>query len=141
MTPTLQDVAYLLGLPIIGEAVGPRVVAAWWKDDLEARFALVDRVEEAGSINPHPRAAGPSKIWFLQFTVCIHCILKFNCYNSHVALSVQTINLNCLCSLPYWLRMRACGLLQPSWFTTSRLRDIAPEESGDSLGSRKHLGP
>ena len=41
MTPTLQDVAYLLGLPIVGEAVGPRVVAASWKDDLEARFALV----------------------------------------------------------------------------------------------------
>ena len=47
MTPKLQDVAYLLGLPIIvREAVGPRVVAASWKDDLEARFALVDRVEE-----------------------------------------------------------------------------------------------
>ena len=43
MTPTLQDVAYLLGLPIVGEAVGPRVVAASWKDELEARFALVDR--------------------------------------------------------------------------------------------------
>ena len=53
MTPTLQDVAYLLGLPIVGEAVSPRVVAASWKD------ALVDRVEEAGPINPHPRAAGP----------------------------------------------------------------------------------
>ena len=26
MTPTLQDVAYLFGLPIVGEAVGPRVV-------------------------------------------------------------------------------------------------------------------
>ena len=100
MTPTLQDVAYLLGLPIVGEAVGPRVVAASWKDELEARFALVDRVEEAGPINPHPRAAGPSKTWFLQFTVRIHFIYKFNCYNSHVALSVQTINLNCLCSLP-----------------------------------------
>ena len=105
MTPTLHDAAYLLGLPIIGEVVGPRVVAASWKDDLEARFALVDHVEEAGPINPHPRAAGPSKIWFLQFTVRIHCIFKFNCYNSHVALLVETINLNCLCSLPCWLRM------------------------------------
>jgi hypothetical protein len=105
MTPTLQDVAYLLGLPIVGEAVGPRVVAASWKDDLEARFALVDRVEEAGPINPHPRAAGPSKTWFLQFTVRIHSIYKFNCYNSHVPLTVETINLNCLCSLPCWLRM------------------------------------
>ena len=52
--PTLQDVAYHLGLPIVGEAVGPRVVAASWKDDLEARFALVDRMEEASPINPHP---------------------------------------------------------------------------------------
>ena len=42
MTPTLQDVAYLLGLPIIGDAVGPCVVPASWKDDLEARFALVE---------------------------------------------------------------------------------------------------
>ena len=50
MTPTLQDVAYLLGLPIVGEAVGPRVVAASWKDDLEARFALVNRVEEAAHL-------------------------------------------------------------------------------------------
>jgi len=105
MTPTLQDVAYLLGLPIVGEAVGPRVVAALWKDELEARFALVDHVEEAGPINPHPRAAGPSKTWFLQFTVRIHSIYKFNCYNSHVPLIVETINLNCLCSLPCWLRM------------------------------------
>ena len=95
MTPTLQDVAYLLGLPIVGEAVGPRVVAASWKDDLEARFALVDRVEEAG----------PSKTWFLQFAVRIHSIFKFNCYNSHVPLSIETINLNCLCGLPCWLRM------------------------------------
>ena len=54
MTHTLQDVAYLLGLPIVGEAVCPHVVAASWKDELEARFALVDSVEGAGPINPHP---------------------------------------------------------------------------------------
>ena len=89
MTPTLQDVAYLLGLPIIWEAIGPRVVAASWKDDLEARFALVQRVEEAGLINPHPRAAGLSKtcsyslqyvfIAYLNLIVTIHmfhCQLK-----------------------------------------------------------------
>ena len=35
------------------------------------------------------------------------------------------------------LRMRACGLLQPSWFTTLRLRHIAHGESGDSLGSAR----
>ena len=30
-----------------------------------------------------------------------------------------------------------CGLLPPSWFMTSRLRHIAPGESGDSLGSAR----
>ena len=90
MTPTLQDVAYLLGLPIVGEAVGLRVVAASWKDDLEGRFALVHLVEEAGPINLHPRSAGSSKTWFLQFTVRIHSIYKFNCYNSHVPLTYST---------------------------------------------------
>ena len=50
MAPTLQDVAYLLGLPIVREAVGPCVVAASWKDDPEVCFALVDRVEEAAHL-------------------------------------------------------------------------------------------
>ena len=40
----------------------------------------------------------------------------------------------CLRTAP---RMRACGLLQPSWFMTSRLRHIALRESGDSLGSAR----
>ncbi|XP_039787309.1 serine/threonine-protein phosphatase 7 long form homolog [Panicum virgatum] len=68
LTPTLQDVAYLLGLPIVSDAVGPRVVPALWKDNLEERFAPVQRVAAAGPINPHPRATGPSKTWLLQFT-------------------------------------------------------------------------
>ena len=85
MTPTLQDVAYLLGLPIVGDAVGPRVVPASWKDDLEERFAPVQRVAAAGPINPHPRAVGPSKTWLLQFIVriSIHLytmFLKFICF-------------------------------------------------------------
>ena len=41
MTPTLQDVAMLLGLPISGDAVGPRVVPPTWLDDLEERFANI----------------------------------------------------------------------------------------------------
>ena len=54
--------------------------------EMEARFALVDRVDEAGPINPHPRAADPSKTWLVQFTVRIQFIFTFNFYNSHVAL-------------------------------------------------------
>src|SRR5207237_2030689 len=70
---TLQDVAYLLGLPLVGEAVGPRVVPPTWLDDLEAHFADVARLEVAGPLEPHPRAgrqAGPSKRRLLQFQVC-----------------------------------------------------------------------
>jgi hypothetical protein len=34
MTPTLQDVSYLLGLPIAGEAVGPVAVPPTWRAEL-----------------------------------------------------------------------------------------------------------
>ena len=73
MAPTLQDVAYLLGLPLVGSAIGPRVMPPTWLDDLEARFANVDRMAVAGPLEPHPRAdrqAGPSWKWLLQFQVC-----------------------------------------------------------------------
>jgi hypothetical protein len=70
MAPTLQDVAYLLGLPIAGRAVGPRVVPSTWKDQLEGRFLNVQRMDGLGEVNEHPaRAYGPSKSWFLQFQV------------------------------------------------------------------------
>ncbi|WVZ90776.1 hypothetical protein U9M48_037044 [Paspalum notatum var. saurae] len=67
MAPTLQDVSYLLGLPIAGTAVGPRVVPASWKDDLEIRFAGVDRLDDLGALEPHPNARGPAKAWLLRF--------------------------------------------------------------------------
>lgn len=69
MAPTLQDVSYLLGLPIAGDAVGPRVVLASWKDDLEVRFAGVDRLDGLGPLDPHPNSRGPAKAWLLQFKV------------------------------------------------------------------------
>ena len=69
MAPTLQDVAYLLGLPLDGDAVGPRAVPPSWKDDLEVRFAPVQRLEVLSPLLPHPRASGPAKRWLLQFQV------------------------------------------------------------------------
>ena len=66
MTPTLQDVAMLLGLPISGDAVGPRVVPSTWLDDLEERFANIDI---AIDVEEHPKATGPAKSWILQFHV------------------------------------------------------------------------
>ena len=68
MAPTLQDVSFILGLPLVGEAVGPRVIPPTWMYDLEARFADVDLQDEFRPIVPHPTSArGPSKRWLLQF--------------------------------------------------------------------------
>ena len=72
MTPTLQDVTMLLGLPISGDAVGPRVVPPTWLDDLEERFANIDI---AIDVEEHPKATGPAKAWILQFQV--HTLLCF----------------------------------------------------------------
>ena len=66
MSPTLQVVAMLLGLPISGDAVGPRVVPSTWLDDLEERFANIDI---AIDVEEHPKATGPAKSWILQFQV------------------------------------------------------------------------
>jgi hypothetical protein len=69
MAPTLQDVAYLLGVPLGGFAVGPRTVSPSWMDDLQARFAPVQRLPVLGDLEPHPRVSGPAKRWLLQFQV------------------------------------------------------------------------
>ena len=66
MSPTLQDVAILLGLPISGDVIGPRVVPSTWLDDLEERFANIDI---AIGVEEHPKATWPAKSWILQFQV------------------------------------------------------------------------
>ncbi|WVZ95908.1 hypothetical protein U9M48_041614 [Paspalum notatum var. saurae] len=49
------------------DAVEPRVVPASWRDDLEVRFARVDRLDHLGPLDPHPNSRGPAKAWLLQF--------------------------------------------------------------------------
>ena len=73
MAPTLQDVSYLLGLPLMGEAMGPTDVGAGWREDLLARFAVVQRMETAPPYREFPQTqrGGPPKWWILQFTVSI----------------------------------------------------------------------
>nr|CAE01929.2 OSJNBb0085C12.3 [Oryza sativa Japonica Group] len=70
VAPTLQDVSYLLGLPLAGDAVGPVTTAVDWQDDLTARFALVQRAPHL-PLEPlaHHRNTGPTKRWLLQLTV------------------------------------------------------------------------
>jgi hypothetical protein len=65
MAPTLQDLSYLLGLPIAGEAIGPVPVPPFWRAELQERF---------GPVNPPlfvnvPDAPGPAKSWVIQFRV------------------------------------------------------------------------
>src|SRR5579859_3104788 len=72
MAPTLQDVSYLLGLPLLGTAVGPQEVAASWRLDMEERFAGVQRRPDLPPLTAHPAVAGPQKAWLLQFEVTSH---------------------------------------------------------------------
>jgi hypothetical protein len=80
VAPTLQDVAFLLGLPLGGAAVGPEPVDAFWTEELEARFAGFQRLAGAAPVEPHPeRLAGPSRHWLLQFQVRHTCISRCDC--------------------------------------------------------------
>ena len=69
MTPTLQDVAMLLGLPCAGRAVCAEDVSLSWRDDLLARFAVVQRNDRALPYWPFSSNHGPTKRWLLQFSV------------------------------------------------------------------------
>ena len=84
MAPTLQDVSMILGLPLTGDPVGPWVITDDWIDDLQERFALVDRDPVHGPLEAHPRIVGPSKKWLLQFrvrnSIISQCIIIFKCY-------------------------------------------------------------
>ncbi|WVZ55281.1 LOW QUALITY PROTEIN: hypothetical protein U9M48_005962 [Paspalum notatum var. saurae] len=69
MAPTLQDVSYLLGLPLRGDAMGPTDVGQGWREDLPARFGPVRR---SGTAPPYGEFApthtgGPPKWWILRF--------------------------------------------------------------------------
>ena len=65
MAPTLQDVSYLLGLPLAGEAIGPLQAPVNWEHDLAACFeGIFDGAPllEAGT-------HGPKLDWLLAFQV------------------------------------------------------------------------
>ncbi|XP_039851095.1 protein MAIN-LIKE 1-like [Panicum virgatum] len=70
ITPTLQDVVMLLGLPCAGRAVGAEDVGLSWRDDLLARFDGVQRNELAVPYRPllANHGHGPTKRWLLQFS-------------------------------------------------------------------------
>ena len=71
MAPTLQDVTYLLGLPIAGEALSAPDTPPTWRHDVLARFQGVVRAPGLPAYRPFggDEQHGPTKKWILQFQV------------------------------------------------------------------------
>lgn len=65
MAPTLQDVSFLLGLPLAGEAVGPLEAPVDWQDDLIDRFEGIFDGAPPLQADSH----GPKLDWLLGFQV------------------------------------------------------------------------
>ena len=65
MTPTLQDVSYLLGLPLAGTAIGPLEASEYWREEMQARFAAA----LPGVLQLPDHAHGPRVSWLTQFQV------------------------------------------------------------------------
>src|SRR3954464_7034304 len=77
MAPTLEDVSFLLGLPLAGSAIGPLEATSTWKNDMAARFAHL----YAGAPDFASEAHGPKYDWLLNFQVsshfCVHILSRF----------------------------------------------------------------
>ena len=71
MTPTLQDVAMLLGLPIAGASAFPPDAPVNWRDDLLGRFQGVLAAGAAPPYHDFPERQrhGPPLRWLSQFRV------------------------------------------------------------------------
>ena len=65
MAPTLQDVSYLLGLPLAGEVIGPAETPVGWCDNMQARFAGVSPENPELEYSSH----GVRLAWLTNFKV------------------------------------------------------------------------
>ena len=66
MAPTLQDVSFLLGLPLAGQPIGPLQTPENWEHEMSLRFQ---------GVNPHAGVFmsehhGPKLEWLMDFQVC-----------------------------------------------------------------------
>ena len=77
MAPTLQDVSYLLGLPLAGAPVGPLVAPNSWRDDMQARFAGVNPENPLLANSKH----GPRVSWLSKFEVRLLEFKRFIFYS------------------------------------------------------------
>ena len=65
MAPTLQDVSFLLGLPLAGAVVGPLQAPGNWRDEMQARFAGLHPENPLLEYQRH----GPRVSWLSKFQV------------------------------------------------------------------------
>ena len=63
IAPTLQDVPYLLGLPLAGEVIGPMEPPVGWHDAMHARFAGMAPENHELLFSTH----GVRQAWLLNF--------------------------------------------------------------------------
>ena len=67
MAPTLQDVSYLLGLPLSGEPIGPLEAPDNWDTDMAARFQGINPLSTQFAKEDH----GPMFDWLQCFQVTL----------------------------------------------------------------------
>jgi hypothetical protein len=65
MAPTLQDVSYLLGLPLAGAAIDPLDAESGWLGTIQTRFLAAVPTARGLDNDPH----GPRFKWLGQFQV------------------------------------------------------------------------
>jgi hypothetical protein len=76
MAPTLQDVSYLLGLPLAGRAIGPLAEPVEWDGQIPARFQVIRVGQPDFLCEDH----SPKCDWLLNFKVSI--VTKKNIVNA-----------------------------------------------------------
>jgi hypothetical protein len=67
MAPTLQDVSFLLGLPLAGQPIGPLAEPVLWDQEMPARFEGTRAGQTEFLCEDH----GPKSDWLLNFEVTI----------------------------------------------------------------------
>jgi hypothetical protein len=72
MAPTLQDVSYLLGLPLAGAAIGPIETEPGWLASMQGRFLAAVPTAKVLDNDTH----GPRFKWLTQFQVTFMASLK-----------------------------------------------------------------
>ena len=73
MAPTLEDVSFLLGLPLVGEPICPLEAPANWQQTMDARFHGIRDGVGPMTFERH----GPRQAWLHEFQVSFIILYLF----------------------------------------------------------------